>query len=78
MWLSYTHDTKQNLKLVQDDQDPLTATLNALKEKLQLHVVDIIGEKAVIILFTAPESLKASLYRSRCLKWTDDDVDLFL
>ncbi|XP_062318618.1 AP-4 complex subunit epsilon-1 [Osmerus eperlanus] len=48
MWLSYTHDTKQNLKLVQDDQNPLTATLNALKEKLQLQVVDVIGLEGIV------------------------------
>lgn len=34
---------KQNLKLLSDAKDPLTATLNALKETLQLHIVDIIG-----------------------------------
>lgn len=44
MWLSFSHDTKQNLTLINDNQEPLTATLNALKKKLQLHVVEVIGE----------------------------------
>lgn len=44
MWLSLAHDTKQNLTLINDDHEPLTATLNVLKKKLQFHVVEIIGE----------------------------------
>lgn len=45
MWLAFAHDTKQNLKLMSDGQESLAATLNVLTEKLQLHVVEIIGEK---------------------------------
>lgn len=44
MWLAYSHDTKQNLTLIDDDQDPFAATLNVLKRTLQLHVVEIIGK----------------------------------
>lgn len=44
MWLAFTHDTKQNLTLIGDGQEPLAASLNVLKEKLQLHIVEIIGE----------------------------------
>lgn len=44
MWLAFSHDTKQNLKLISDGQESLTATLNVLTKKLQLHVVEIIGE----------------------------------
>lgn len=44
MWLAFSHDTKQNLKLISDGQESLTATLNLLTKKLQLHVVEIIGE----------------------------------
>lgn len=44
MWLAFSHDTKQNLRLITDGQESLTATLNTLKRKLQLHVVEIIGE----------------------------------
>lgn len=40
MWLDFSHDTKQNLKLVGDS---LADTLNMLTSKLQLHVVEIIG-----------------------------------
>ncbi|KAF7656336.1 hypothetical protein LDENG_00042760 [Lucifuga dentata] len=48
MWLSFSQDTKQNLTLISDSQDPLTDTLNALKEKLQLHVVDIRGLEGIV------------------------------
>lgn len=44
MWLTFSNDTKQNLTLLSDVQEPLTATLNLLKKKLQLHIVEIIGE----------------------------------
>lgn len=44
MWLAFAHDTKQNLKLISDGQESLAATLNVLREKLRLHVVEIIGE----------------------------------
>ncbi len=47
LWLSLSHDVKQNLKLLTDAGDPLRTTLNALKDALQLHVVDIIGKKTV-------------------------------
>ncbi|XP_026031368.1 AP-4 complex subunit epsilon-1 [Astatotilapia calliptera] len=48
MWLSFSHDTKQNLTLINDNQEPLTATLNALKKKLQLHVVEVIGMEGIV------------------------------
>ncbi|XP_067293363.1 AP-4 complex subunit epsilon-1 [Pseudorasbora parva] len=49
LWLSLSHDVKQNLKLLTDAAgDPLRATLNALKDALQLHVVDIIGSEAIV------------------------------
>lgn len=48
MWLAYSHDTKQNLTLIDDDQDPLAATLNALKRTLQIHVVEIIGVEGIV------------------------------
>uniref|UniRef100_A0A665VCJ4 AP-4 complex subunit epsilon n=1 Tax=Echeneis naucrates TaxID=173247 RepID=A0A665VCJ4_ECHNA len=48
MWLSFSHDTKQNLTLIGDGQEALTATLNVLKQKLQLHVVEIIGQEGIL------------------------------
>lgn len=48
MWLAFSNDTKQNLTLVTDGQDPLTDTLNVLKEKLNLHVVEIIGMEGIV------------------------------
>ncbi|XP_034391301.1 AP-4 complex subunit epsilon-1 isoform X2 [Cyclopterus lumpus] len=47
MWLDFSHDTKQKLTLISDGQEPLTDTLNVLKKKLQLHVVEIIGEQTL-------------------------------
>lgn len=44
MWLSFSHDTKQNLKLVGGGQEALGATLSVLERKLRLGVVEIIGE----------------------------------
>ncbi|KAA0724674.1 AP-4 complex subunit epsilon-1 [Triplophysa tibetana] len=57
LWLSFSHDVKQNLKLLTDAEDPLRATLNALKETLQLHVVDVIGSEGLVacsLLSSAP------------------------
>ncbi|XP_029607686.1 AP-4 complex subunit epsilon-1 [Salmo trutta] len=49
MWLSFSHDLKQNLRLVTTEhQEPLTATLDALKGKLHLHIVDIIGSEGIV------------------------------
>lgn len=49
LWLSLSHDVKQNLKLLTDaGGDPLRTTLNALKDALQLHVVDIIGSEGIV------------------------------
>ncbi|XP_022048607.1 AP-4 complex subunit epsilon-1 [Acanthochromis polyacanthus] len=48
MWLAFSHDTRQNLTLISDDQEPLTATLNVLKRRLQLHVVEIIGMEGIV------------------------------
>ncbi|XP_058623856.1 AP-4 complex subunit epsilon-1 isoform X2 [Onychostoma macrolepis] len=48
LWLSLSHDVKQNLKLLTDAGDPLRTTLNALKDALKLHVVDIIGSEGIV------------------------------
>ncbi|KAI4903115.1 hypothetical protein NFI96_015692 [Prochilodus magdalenae] len=48
LWLSISNDVKQNLKLLTDGGDPLKATLMALKDSLQLHVVDIIGSEGIV------------------------------
>ncbi|KAL7857667.1 hypothetical protein AOLI_G00177690 [Acnodon oligacanthus] len=48
LWLSISNDVKQNLKLLTDGGDPLRATLSALKDSLQLHVVDIIGSEGIV------------------------------
>ncbi|XP_058500956.1 AP-4 complex subunit epsilon-1 [Solea solea] len=48
MWLAFSHDTKQNLTLIDDGQEPLVATLNVLRKKLQLHVVEVIGVEGIL------------------------------
>ncbi|KAM8751334.1 AP-4 complex subunit epsilon-1 [Acanthopagrus schlegelii] len=48
MWLDFSNDTKQNLTLISDGQESLTATLNVLKKKLQLHVVEVIGVEGIV------------------------------
>ncbi|KAK2866882.1 hypothetical protein Q8A67_024999 [Cirrhinus molitorella] len=48
LWLSLSHDVKQNLKLLTDASDPLRTTLNALKDALQLHIVDIVGSEGIV------------------------------
>lgn len=60
MWLAFSNDTKQNLTLISDEQEPLAATLNVLRKKLQLHIVEIIGEHIHVALFPSQRGL---LYR---------------
>ncbi|XP_076588310.1 AP-4 complex subunit epsilon-1 isoform X2 [Chaetodon auriga] len=48
MWLAFSNDTKQNLTLISDGQESLTATLNVLRKKLQLHVVEVIGMEGIV------------------------------
>ncbi|XP_074534430.1 AP-4 complex subunit epsilon-1 [Halichoeres trimaculatus] len=48
MWLAFSNDTKQNLTLIGEGRESLTATLNVLKMKLQLHVVEIIGMEGIV------------------------------
>ncbi|KAM9376860.1 AP-4 complex subunit epsilon-1 [Pholidichthys leucotaenia] len=55
MWLAFSHDTKQNLTLIHDDEEPLKVTLNVLKKKLQLHVVEIIGMEGIVACRLLPE-----------------------
>ncbi|XP_037539503.1 AP-4 complex subunit epsilon-1 [Nematolebias whitei] len=55
MWLAYSHDTKQNLPLMSGEDEPLTATLNVLKTKLQLHVVEIIGKEGIVACCLRPD-----------------------
>ncbi|XP_068168108.1 AP-4 complex subunit epsilon-1 [Antennarius striatus] len=47
MWLAFSNDTKQNLTLISDGLESLRATLRALKKKLPIHVVEIIGVEGI-------------------------------
>ncbi|XP_055365834.1 AP-4 complex subunit epsilon-1 [Betta splendens] len=55
MWLDFTHDTKQNLTLINDGEEPLTDTLTVLKKKLQLHIVEIIGMEGIVACRLLPD-----------------------
>ncbi|CAL8261406.1 unnamed protein product [Merluccius merluccius] len=48
LWLAFSNDTKQNLKLLSESPDPLRATLHLLRDKLQLHIVDIIASEGIV------------------------------
>uniref|UniRef100_A0A8B9J4K3 AP-4 complex subunit epsilon n=1 Tax=Astyanax mexicanus TaxID=7994 RepID=A0A8B9J4K3_ASTMX len=48
LWLSFSNDVKKNLPLLTNTGDSLLATLNALKDSLQLHIVDIIGSEGIV------------------------------
>ncbi|XP_037307696.2 AP-4 complex subunit epsilon-1 [Pungitius pungitius] len=48
MWLDFSHDTKQKLTPITVGQEPLMDTLNVLKKKLKLHVVEIIGMEGIV------------------------------
>ncbi|XP_076124314.1 AP-4 complex subunit epsilon-1 isoform X1 [Alosa pseudoharengus] len=47
LWLSVSQDVKQNIQLLDPDGDPLCSSLTALQDKLQLHIVDIIGSEGI-------------------------------
>lgn len=66
MWLSFSHDTKQNLKLVCDGREALGATLSVLERKLRLRVVEIIGEPRTMQIGDKPQQTK-SVYRVRAV-----------
>ncbi|KAM6352626.1 AP-4 complex subunit epsilon-1 isoform 3-T3 [Alca torda] len=46
LWLSLSNDVKQNIKM--SSQDSLSAAVNALQQKLKLHIVDIIGNEGIL------------------------------
>ncbi|XP_067235633.1 AP-4 complex subunit epsilon-1 isoform X2 [Chanodichthys erythropterus] len=72
LWLSLSHDVKQNLKLLTDAGDPLRTTLNALKDALQLHVVDIIGSEGIVacrLLSGAPCLLHCRVNAAALAMW---------
>lgn len=55
MWLSFSHDTKQNLRLVGGGREALSATLSVLERKLRLRVVEIIGTEGVVACRLLPD-----------------------
>lgn len=49
LWLSFTNDVKQNLKLLTGTEGPLVATLTALQDSLRLHTVHVIGKMSPLL-----------------------------
>ncbi|XP_074989192.1 AP-4 complex subunit epsilon-1 isoform X2 [Caretta caretta] len=47
LWLSFSNDVKQNLKM-SPSQGSLSIALNTLKQKLKLHIVEIIGNEGIV------------------------------
>ncbi|XP_075753354.1 AP-4 complex subunit epsilon-1 isoform X3 [Pelodiscus sinensis] len=45
LWLSFSNDVKQNFKM--SPQESLLIALNTLKQKLKLHIVEIIGNEGL-------------------------------
>lgn len=77
MWLAFSHDTKQNLTLISDGQEPLTATLNVLRKKLQLHVVEIIGNEGIVacrLLQAQPCLMHCRVYAGALAVWLRSPV----
>jgi len=62
MWLDFSHDTKQKLTLGSDGRESLADTLNVLKKKLNLHVVEIIGEQTLSSNFKCKSSAFRHLF----------------
>ncbi|KAJ3597018.1 hypothetical protein NHX12_003418 [Muraenolepis orangiensis] len=48
LWLAFSNDTKQNLRLLSEGPDPLRDTLGLLRDKLQVHIVDIIASEGIV------------------------------
>ncbi|XP_074863416.1 AP-4 complex subunit epsilon-1 isoform X2 [Carettochelys insculpta] len=46
LWLSFSNDVKQNFKM-SPSQGSLSIALNTLKQKLKLHIVEIIGNEGI-------------------------------
>uniref|UniRef100_A0A3P9M494 AP-4 complex subunit epsilon-1 C-terminal domain-containing protein n=1 Tax=Oryzias latipes TaxID=8090 RepID=A0A3P9M494_ORYLA len=77
MWLAFSHDTKQNLTLIKEEREPLTATLNALNKKLSLHVVEIIGVEGLVacsLLQDQPCLMHCRVHAGRLAVWLRSPV----
>ncbi|CAG05538.1 unnamed protein product [Tetraodon nigroviridis] len=74
MWLDFSHDTKQNLKVMGDG---LADTLQVLTNKLQLHVVEIIGMEGIVacqLLQNQPCLLHCRLHAGALAVWLRSPV----
>ncbi|XP_026877219.2 AP-4 complex subunit epsilon-1 isoform X1 [Electrophorus electricus] len=80
LWLSFSHDVKQNLRLLTDAGDPLIATLNVLKDCLQLHIVDIIGSEGIVacrLLDGAPCLMHCRVHGASLAVWLRSSLSSF-
>ncbi|KAM8890736.1 AP-4 complex subunit epsilon-1 isoform 1-T1 [Spinachia spinachia] len=77
MWLDFSHDTKQKLTPISAGQEPLMDTLNVLKKKLKLHVVEIIGMEGIVacrVLRDQPCLMHCRLHAGALSMWLRSPV----
>lgn len=75
LWLSFSNDVKQNLKLLTGAGGPLITTLDALQESLRLHTVHVIGKMSSVrfirltwrLALWLVSSVLAVLHSSSCI-----------
>ncbi|XP_069480915.1 AP-4 complex subunit epsilon-1 isoform X2 [Ambystoma mexicanum] len=71
MWLSVANDVRQNIKLPHTEE-PLTATLNTLQQRLRLYIVEIIGNEGLLacqLLPSIPCLLHCQIHEGMLSLW---------
>lgn len=80
LWLSFSNDVKQNLKLLTGARGPLITTLDALQESLRLHTVHIIGSEGIVacrLLSGAPCLMHCRVHGSSLAVWLRSPLNAF-
>ncbi|XP_026775724.2 AP-4 complex subunit epsilon-1 [Pangasianodon hypophthalmus] len=80
LWLSFSNDVKQNLKLLTGARGPLITTLNALQESLRLHTVHIIGSEGIVacrLLSGAPCLMHCRVHGASLAAWLRSPLPAF-
>ncbi|XP_060770460.1 AP-4 complex subunit epsilon-1 [Neoarius graeffei] len=80
LWLSFSNDVKQNLKLLMGAQGPLITTLDALQESLRLHTVHVIGSEGIVacrLLSGAPCLMHCRVHGASLAVWLRSPLPAF-
>ncbi|XP_053343985.1 AP-4 complex subunit epsilon-1 [Clarias gariepinus] len=83
LWLSFSNDVKQNLKLLtgtRGARGPLETTLDALQESLRLHTVHIIGSEGIVacrLLNGAPCLMHCRVHSASLAVWLRSPLPAF-